>query len=90
MVAAPRRAPGALLLPLVFDLFAAWAPRRDRPHLRKDFQAIAAGDGDGDGDGGSTCTVVEIDSERGGSAQIGVRPAEPIIQQAFVLASELD
>ena len=83
---------GALLLPLAFDLFAAWAPRRDRPHLRKDFQAIAADDSDGDGDSNcdSTCTVVEIDSERGGSAQIGVRPAEPIIQQAFVLTSELD
>jgi len=82
---------GALLLPLMFDLFAAWAPRRDRPHLRKDFQAVAADDSGGGGGGGggvSTCSVVELDSERGGGAQIGVRPTpEPIIQQAFVLDS---
>ena len=32
---------GALLLALLYDFFAAWQPRRERPLLRKDFAAEA-------------------------------------------------
>ena len=61
-------------------------------HLGLSIQAITAGgdaDSDDSGGGGSiVCTVVELDSKRG--ASIDVARAEPIIQQAFVLSSELE
>ena len=62
-------------------------------HLGLSIQAITAGgdadsDDSGGGGGSIVCTGVELDSKRG--ASIDVARAEPIIQQAFVLSSELE